>query len=145
MARDLSDARPVDQVDTNILSGIFTTEFWTTVGGLLANLVVVLVAIGYINSADADTLTTSVMSLIAAAQTLFVNGAIIWKYIAIRTGIKQAVLLQQMAERHDLKLTQIRLLMADAQTVPQAMKLMGMEPEDKRDAAPCPQQGCCNG
>lgn len=128
MARDLSDARPSDQPGVpSFVDGLFTTEFWTTVGGLLANLLVVLVAIGYVNREDADQLTASVGSIVAAVQMLVVNGMLIWKYIASRTQLKQAITLQLMAERHDMKLTQMRLLMAgDGVERAQAMRMMGV-------------------
>ncbi len=131
MARDLSDVRPVDSNDDggNILSGVFTTEFWATVGGLIANLLVVLAAIGWVSREDSDMLTTTLATFLGAAQTLIVNGMLIWKYIASRTQLKQAVLLQRMSQRHDLKLTQMRLLMnGDLTQQVQAMKMMGLEP-----------------
>lgn len=139
MARDLSDARPVDQ--PNFIDGLFTTEFWTTVGGLLANLLVVLIAIGYVNREDADMLTSSIGSIVAAVQMLAVNGMLIWKYIASRTQIKQAITLERMrieAGREDLKL---RLLMqsdAPPGSKTLAMKMLGVEPV-KEDSG----TGCC--
>lgn len=138
MPRDLSDARPVDQ--PTFVDGLFTTEFWTTVGGLLANLLVVLVAIGYINREDADQLTSSVGSIVAAVQMLVVNGMLIWKYIASRTQLKQAITLQLMSQQHDRESMKLRLLMAgDGMERAQALRMMGV-PLDK----PCePADGCC--
>jgi hypothetical protein len=149
MARDLSDTRPVDQDNgTNILNGIFTSEFWTTIGGLVANLVVLLVAVGWVSSDDGSALSGQITAFLAAAQALLVNGALIWKYISSRTQLKQSITLQQMAERHDLKLTQIRLLMSGDNPAhqAQAMKMMGVyeSPKENSSDDECdPSTGCC--
>ena len=140
MARDLSDARPVDQ--PSIIDGLFTTEFWTTIGGLLANLLVVLIAIGYINREDADMLTSSIGSIVAAVQMLAVNGALIWKFVSSRTSLKTEQLRQQCA-RENLKLT-LLMQSSSPQNQALAMRLLGEPVTAEAPSTACdPSTGCC--
>lgn len=107
--------RPDDEQDAvdvvEIKPGIFTTEFWAMLGGIVLNLLTVLAAIGYLKPEDADTLQTSLGAILAAAQALIVNGAIIWQYIKSRTASKTELVKQCMEYRQAIRIEKMRMSM----------------------------------
>jgi hypothetical protein len=82
------DAGVADTEEPEVKPGIFTSEFWTTVSGLIVNVLVVMAAIGYVSQTDADKLTSSISAVIGALQILIVNGAVIWGYVKSRASVK---------------------------------------------------------
>lgn len=69
-----------------------TPELVTTATTAISNLLAVLVFVGWLSSADVETLTKAVTALIGASEVIVVNSVLIWKFIASRTALKSQFL-----------------------------------------------------
>lgn len=88
--RDLSAS--ADEAAPAGSSDWFTPEFWTMVISAVTNLVAVGVVLGWISGSDAESLTKAVTALLGAAQVIAVNTALVWKFIAARVAVKEALI-----------------------------------------------------
>jgi hypothetical protein len=79
--------------------GIFTTEFFTTVGAVAVQGVIMFVMAGIIKESDQESVTKSVSGLIGSLGAFAGNAWAIYTYIRSRTEIKK----QAMTVRYVLK------------------------------------------
>jgi hypothetical protein len=81
-----------DDVPTpEIKPGYLTTEFWTTLAGLVGNVIVVLTIVGRLTPEQAKQLNAAFSDLYTTIPVLLTNTWILWHYISSRTSLKQAV------------------------------------------------------
>lgn len=66
-------------------------EFWTMATGAATNLITVAILVGWVDRANAETLTTALTALIGASQVIVLNTALVWKYITSRTQVKASM------------------------------------------------------
>jgi hypothetical protein len=57
-------------------------EFVTLAGTVLTNVVGVMVLIGWVDAEGASELTKAIVACVGAVQTIAVNSALVWKYLA---------------------------------------------------------------
>jgi hypothetical protein len=88
--RELGQA--ADEVVPSGSSDWFTPEFWTMVISAVTNLMAVAVVLGWISTSDAESLTKAVTALLGAAQVIAVNTVLVWKFIAARVAVKEAII-----------------------------------------------------
>jgi len=69
-----------------------TPELVTTVTTAISNLLAVLVLIGWLTSAEVETLTKAIAALVGASEVIAVNSILIWKFIAARTTLKKQLM-----------------------------------------------------
>lgn len=69
-----------------------TPEFWTMVVSGLANLVTVAVVFGWVSASDAESLTKAVTAIVGASQVIVINAVLVWKFIASRVAVKEALI-----------------------------------------------------
>lgn len=69
-----------------------TPEFWVTAATALTNVVAVLVVLGFVSAGEAEALTKLLTGLISATGVLVTNGLLVWKYIASRTAVREAMI-----------------------------------------------------
>ncbi len=102
-------------VTVPVKSGFLTSEFWTTAGAILANVLVVMVALGRMSPEQADQINTALGQLVTTVPIVIANLLVIWRYIASRTAVKQTAF-QTGIERMSLRLRQseLRLKMLEA-------------------------------
>lgn len=105
---------------TKAKSGIFTTEFWATIGGIVTNLLVVLGAIGYISQDDAHQITTALSAMFGAFQVIAVNGVLLYQYAKSRGLLK----VEQIKQRTALRMEAMRF-----QTAEQRVELQRLQCE----------------
>lgn len=70
-------------------TGWQTTEFWVTLGGNFAALVVALVALTGGSKEDGSTIGSAVNSAIVGLGAVVVNMVTVWSYIRNRTILKE--------------------------------------------------------
>ena len=102
-------------VTVPVKSGFLTSEFWSTAGAILANVLVVMVALGRMSPEQADQINTALGQLVTTVPIVIANLLVIWRYIASRTAVKQTAF-QTGIERMSLRLRQseLRLKMLEA-------------------------------
>lgn len=86
-----------------------TPAFWTMATAAVTNLVTVAVLIGWVDAANAEGITKATTAVLAAAQVIVVNTALVWKYIAGQNAL-QAQKIQ--AQRQYLETVAIERLRA---------------------------------
>lgn len=69
-----------------------TPELVTTATTAISNLMAVLVLLGWLSSADVETLTKAVVALVGAGEVIVVNSVLVWKFVASRLASKNRVL-----------------------------------------------------
>jgi hypothetical protein len=79
------DDAPASQADTWL-----TPAFWTMAAAAVTNLVTVATLLGWVNTAEGETLTKALTGLLGATQVIIVNSVLVWKYIAGRNQIQTA-------------------------------------------------------
>ena len=65
-----------------------THEFWAMAAGSVANIVAVLVLMGWVGRTQADGLVTAVTAIIGATELIVVNSSLIWKYLTTKAAVK---------------------------------------------------------
>ncbi len=70
--------------------GILTTEFWTTAGVIIGNVVAVYAVMAHMAPEQASALTNAVSQLCTMLPVVIANVFVIVKYISGRTAVKQA-------------------------------------------------------
>ena len=65
-----------------------TPAFWTMATTAATNLIAVAALIGWINSSEVEGLTRAVTAVVAAAQVIVVNSALVWSYIAGQNAVQ---------------------------------------------------------
>lgn len=83
--------RDVDIAPVVPAKGIFTTEFWMSAVTVAGNILLVLVMLGQVTKADADSLTAALNSLATTLPGVLANGFVVWSYIQSRIKVKQNV------------------------------------------------------
>lgn len=86
--RVMGEAVAATDAATDPTAHWMTPEFWTMVGGAVANLLTVGVLMGWLNQDDAATVTKSVTALLGATQVIVLNSVLVWKYVAGRTTLR---------------------------------------------------------
>lgn len=81
-----------DEVGSTFGADWSTPEFWTMVVSGLTNLLTVAVMFGWVNSSDAEALTKASAAILGAAEVIVINGFIVWKYIASRVAVREALI-----------------------------------------------------
>lgn len=66
----------------------FTPAFWTTVATAMGNLVTVAVLVGWLDASNAADVSKAVVALVGAVEVIFVNTALVWKYISDRRDVE---------------------------------------------------------
>ena len=69
-------------------SSWLTPQFWTMATTAATNLIAVAALIGWINSSDVEGVTRAATALVAAAQVIVVNSALVWSYIAGQNAVQ---------------------------------------------------------
>lgn len=95
----------VDAVDVPLKTGFLTSEFWTTTGAILANVFVVLVALGRMTPEQASQINTALGQLVTTVPVVIANLLVLWRYVNSRTAVKQAAF-QAATDRMSLRLQQ---------------------------------------
>jgi len=78
--------------DVNKEESWFTPAFWTTVATALSNLITVAVLVGWVDATDAAEVSKAVVAMVGAVQVVFVNTALVWKYISGKREVEVAKL-----------------------------------------------------
>jgi hypothetical protein len=78
--------------DVNKDDSWFTPAFWTTVATALGNLVTVAVLVGWLDATNAADVSKAVVALVGAVQVIFVNTALVWKYVKGKQAVEVAKL-----------------------------------------------------
>lgn len=88
------DMRVLDEIaaDVNKEDNWFTPAFWTTVATALGNLVTVAVLVGWVDATNAAEISKAVVAMVGAVQVIFVNTALVWKYISGKREVEVAKL-----------------------------------------------------
>lgn len=88
------DMRVLDEIasDVNKEESWFTPAFWTTVATALGNLVTVAVLVGWVDATNAAEISKAVVAMVGAVQVIFVNTALVWKYISGKREVEVAKL-----------------------------------------------------
>lgn len=81
-----------DDVSGKEAGNWLTPEFWTAAGTVVTNLVAVAVLLGWVKATEAGALTEALTAVIGAASAIVANGLVIWKFIASRTAVKEALI-----------------------------------------------------
>lgn len=63
-------------------------EFVTLASTVLTNVIGALVLVGWVDAAGASELTKAIVACVGAVQTIVVNSALVWKYLAGRAAEK---------------------------------------------------------
>lgn len=63
-------------------------EFVTLASTVLTNVVAVLVLVGWVDATGAAALTKAIIACVGAVQTILVNSALIWRFLAGRSAEK---------------------------------------------------------
>jgi hypothetical protein len=81
-----------DDVVSNKMNEWLTPEFWATATTVVTNMVAVGVLLGWVKSAEAETLTAMLTGLVSATSVILTNGLVIWKFIASRTAVRESMI-----------------------------------------------------
>ena len=90
-------ATVTDDVPTpEVKPGYLTTEFWTTLAGLVGNVIVVLTIVGRLSPEQAKQLNAAFSDLYAILPVLLTNAWMLWHYVSSRTNLKQSMATSEM-------------------------------------------------
>lgn len=87
-----------------------TPELVTTVTTAVSNLLAVMVFIGWLTTADVETLTKAVTALVGASEVIVVNSVLIWKFIASRTALKKQLMTMKYQYVEAVNVEKVRAL-----------------------------------
>jgi len=68
----------------------FTPEFVSMVGTVVVNLLTAATIVGWVDANSAREISGALTGMIAAVGALTVNGLVVWKFLASRSGVKSA-------------------------------------------------------
>ena len=74
--------------DLNTSDSWVTHEFWAMAAGSVANIVAVLVLMGWVGRTQADGLVVAITAIIGATELIVVNSSLIWKYLTTKAAVK---------------------------------------------------------
>jgi hypothetical protein len=75
-------------VDLSKVDNWLSQEFLTLAGTVLTNVIGVLVLVGWVDATQAADIVKAVVATVAAVQAIFVNAALVWKYLAGRAEVE---------------------------------------------------------
>jgi len=73
-----------------------TPAFWTMATAAVTNLIAVAALVGWVDASEVEGLTRAVTAVVAAAQVIVVNSALVWSYIAGQNAVQ----LQKITARY---------------------------------------------
>jgi uncharacterized membrane protein len=82
----------IDAEEKKMFSDWLTPEFWTMAMTVLTNLLAVGVLLGWLSSADVETLTKAITGIVGAAEVILLNSLLVWKFINDRTAVRTETL-----------------------------------------------------
>lgn len=88
----LTDFLGFNNDEKSTVENWFTPELISTVTTMVANVLGVLVFMGWLNVADVEVLTKAVTALVGGVSVIVVNSVLIWKFVAGRFAVKRQVL-----------------------------------------------------
>jgi hypothetical protein len=100
---------PVPDAAPEVTVRWLTPEFWTMAIAAATNLVTVGVLLGWVEATNAESLIKALSAVLAAAQVLVVNTALVWKYLAGRQAVQAQLIAAQMHYREALAIERLRL------------------------------------
>jgi hypothetical protein len=87
-----------------------TPESVTTVTTVVSNFLAVLVLVGWLTSADVETLTKAVAAIVGASEVIVVNSVLIWKFVASRTALKTKLMTMKYQYVEAVNVEKVRAL-----------------------------------
>ena len=88
----LTDLLGFNNDEKSTVENWFTPELISTVTTMVANVLGVMVLLGWLNAADVEVLTKAVTALVGGVSVIVVNSVLIWKFVAGRFAVKRQVL-----------------------------------------------------
>ena len=70
----------------------FSPDFWATAAAAVTNIVAVAAVLGWVSADKVEGLTTSIVALVGAAEVIFVNSALVWKFLTGREAVRAQII-----------------------------------------------------
>lgn len=91
-----------DDKDVNSFLDWFTPDFWATAAAAVTNIVAVAAVLGWVKTDQVEGLTAAIVALVGAAEVIFVNSALVWKYLTGREAVRKQIIESRMQLRESM-------------------------------------------